>query len=520
MQTNKTNDLVKGALLLTVAGIISKMLSAAYRIPLQNLTGDIGFYIYQQVYPILGMTLVLALYGFPSAVARLAVTVERDRTKVSLTHFVLPLFFLLVIINGLIAFILWKNADRLAYFVGDGQLAPIFEKVSLVFLLIPFTALLRGVFQSQLHMQPIAFSQVSEQIVRVFIILATAILYSSGKLTSIYKIGEWATYAALLAGSIAVIVLLIFLIKDKPFTKESFSIPWKKYMYAIIVLGFVASLNHMILLLIQLADTLTLIPALQNFGLAKNEAMVAKGVFDRGQPLIQLGTVIGSSFALTLIPEATKTDHVSTRSLTETMTFSFYLATGATTGLFLIFPETNLLLYKDLSGTFSLQILSLAIILSTMSVTAIAVLQGAGVIIRTAVYILLAFIVKSISNIFLVPLLGITGSALATVFSLLCLTILVFIELLKKFPLQVFWQQLRWKPLTKAVLTMIFYIVMFKYVTPATLLESRLFLLGYVVFIVISGSFVFLLVLVRNRALTLDQMAALPFSRFFINFYK
>src|SRR5690625_1049950 len=138
------------------------------------------------------MTLILALYGFPSAIARIAVTVGKSRHKVSLTHFVLPLFLLLAFINGLMAFILWKNAHSLAQFVGDGQLAPAFEKVAFVFLLIPFTALLRGVFQSQIYMQPIAFSQVSEQVVRVFVILAAAIFYSLGKLPSIYNIGEWA----------------------------------------------------------------------------------------------------------------------------------------------------------------------------------------------------------------------------------------------------------------------------------------------------------------------------------------
>ena len=42
---------MKGAVLLTIAGFIVKLLSAVYRVPFQNLVGDQGFYIYQQVYP-------------------------------------------------------------------------------------------------------------------------------------------------------------------------------------------------------------------------------------------------------------------------------------------------------------------------------------------------------------------------------------------------------------------------------------------------------------------------------------
>ncbi|WP_347861764.1 oligosaccharide flippase family protein [Salimicrobium sp. PL1-032A] len=61
---------MKGAAWLFVAGIIGKILSAGYRIPLQNLGGDVGFYVYQQIYPIIGIGIVLALQGVPAAVSR------------------------------------------------------------------------------------------------------------------------------------------------------------------------------------------------------------------------------------------------------------------------------------------------------------------------------------------------------------------------------------------------------------------------------------------------------------------
>src|SRR5690625_6708399 len=64
------NHFFKGAFLLTYASLLSKVLSALYRIPLQNLAGDVGFYTYQQIYPFLGMAMILALYGFPAAVSR------------------------------------------------------------------------------------------------------------------------------------------------------------------------------------------------------------------------------------------------------------------------------------------------------------------------------------------------------------------------------------------------------------------------------------------------------------------
>src|SRR5699024_2790236 len=114
MDEKESNKLVRGALLLTLAGLVSKVLSAGYRIPLQNLTGDIGFYIYQQVYPLLGMALVFSLYGFPSAVARITVELKHQRKSLSVTHFAIPVFVLLFIMNGTIFIILYTNAQTLA----------------------------------------------------------------------------------------------------------------------------------------------------------------------------------------------------------------------------------------------------------------------------------------------------------------------------------------------------------------------------------------------------------------------
>src|SRR5690625_1999045 len=114
MQENKANTLVKGALLLTLAGVISKLLSAGYRIPLQNLTGDVGFYIYQQVYPLLGMALIFSLYGFPSAISRIVVELKNKGKSLSTIHFVLPIFVIMLIINSMLFVVLYVYAEPLA----------------------------------------------------------------------------------------------------------------------------------------------------------------------------------------------------------------------------------------------------------------------------------------------------------------------------------------------------------------------------------------------------------------------
>src|SRR5699024_745939 len=124
---NGTDKLVRGALLLTIAGLVSKILSAGYRIPLQNLTGDLGFYIYQQVYPLLGIATVLALYGFPSAISKLTADMQMEGRQVCFKSFYGPLGLILFGINGVIFLFLKMNAKSIAVWVGDENLAFAYE---------------------------------------------------------------------------------------------------------------------------------------------------------------------------------------------------------------------------------------------------------------------------------------------------------------------------------------------------------------------------------------------------------
>ncbi|WP_249872208.1 putative polysaccharide biosynthesis protein [Oceanobacillus saliphilus] len=524
MTGNETNRLVKGALLLTLAGLISKILSAGYRIPLQNLTGDLGFYIYQQIYPLIGIALILSLYGFPSAISKMTVELKAAGKSLSFRSFYLPVFFILAVINGAFFLILYMNAEAIAGWVGDTNLVHTYRLAAFVFLLVPLSALLRGVYQGNYYMKPIAFSQIGEQFVRVVIIILAA-LYVAHSNNDLYEIGQAAAIASIFGGFAAILILGFFFLRKRPVSNDRFEIPWKYYIKTLLILGIVAALNHMLLLVIQFADAFTLIPSLKVYGLSQVEAMEAKGVFDRGQPLIQLGTVLGSSFALAMIPsisnEKLKHDPATFyKYIRAALLFSFYLAVGATIGLIAIFPETNLLLYQDEKGTMELQLLVLSIFLCSMAITASSILQGLGNIKRTAGFVLIAFFVKWTGNQLLVPLLGITGSAIATVMSLLLLYIIVMYELKRKIPGLGFLSRIRWLTLIKSSVTMVTYILLMDWFLYDLVTASRLALLFYVVFIAFTGGLLFIIILLRGRAFTEDELEMLPKSQLFIRIYK
>lgn len=512
--TKQVNQLISGALILTLAGLLSKVLSAMYRIPLQNLTGDLGFYTYQQIYPLIATVMILSLYGFPLAVSRLTAEQLHAGHRLSYRYYFFPVILTLFVINGILALLLFIFAPQLAHVMQDEYLITPLRLSALLFLLIPFLAFFRGVFQASLEMKQTAYSQVIEQLVRVTIIIISAVFIFKGRI-AVRFIAELGVLSSFVGMSLAIIVLAIFFLRRYPLKKTVVDahkkVEWRTYFMTLLTFGMIAALNHLTLIFIQFIDVLTLVPQLIKAGFTPLMAMEEKGVFDRGIPLIQFGAVIGSSFALAFVPLLTKQNSTEQKhSLRDALSLSVYLASGATIGLIVIYEEVNKLLFKDTLGTPVLQILALSILLLSLVITGSAILQAYGYVRWTVLALCLSLLVKAILNYALVPLWASYGSALATIFSLLCLSILIIGKLTHNIQFSL-WKHFRFLPFIGANGAMALYLIFVKWLFPAMAL-NRFGLFIYVIFLVSTGALIYLLILLRYNVLEERQLRALPLA--------
>ncbi|MRH44987.1 oligosaccharide flippase family protein [Aquibacillus halophilus] len=515
-----TKQLFKGALLLTFTGLLSKILSAGYRIPLQNITGDLGFYIYQQIYPFLGIALMLSLYGFPTAVSKLVAEHKDNGIGLSISSFYLPVFGILCVINGVLFMGIYMNAGLIASTMGDAKLEGPLRVAAMAFLFVPFTSIIRGVFQGLNDMKPTALSQIIEQVVRVAIILITAVLLvKQGK--NIYQIGTGAAFGSIVGASIAGLLLLTIWYKRKPFESKPYSFHWIFYLRPIVLYGFLISVNHMLLLLLQFSDAFTLIPNLIEYGYSEDQAKIWKGIFDRGQPLIQLGTVLGSSIALAIVPTITRkrleqSPDQFISHIQSALKFSFYISVAATVGLIGIFPHANVLLFENAEGSFSLRILSLAILFSSLIITTASILQGLGYVYHTALYVMIGLVIKWLINSWLIPIYGITGSAVATVVSVL-IVLLLNIQQLKKVLPRTKLLSIHWGAFLIATSVLILFLfIMNQYIFYFIEVSSRFECLGFVLLVSSLGAVGYLVLLVKWNGFTDKELSAFPFGELFV----
>ncbi|WP_251554320.1 putative polysaccharide biosynthesis protein [Neobacillus muris] len=440
---NPSKALVRGAFILTAAAIITKILSAIYRIPFQNIVGDIGFYIYQQIYPFYGMAVVLSTTGFPVVISKLFAE-QRHAGNEGNARFLVAVSLVYLQLFGLLCFaILYFGADVIAVWMNDPQLVILLRAVSVVFLAVPVVSVLRGYFQGKSDMVPTAFSQVAEQGVRVVTILGLSYLLMQRRV-SLYLIGGGAMFGSFTGSVIAAIVLFMFLWKRKEWKyiapkirnlRSSFQ-EGKRIFKALTVQGLAICLSGMLMIFLQLADSLNLYSLLASNGIEPDAAKSLKGVFDRGQPLIQLGTVAATSMSLTLVPLITRERLAGHPSFLQdkiqlAVKISIVIGTGASVGLWAIIRPVNIMLFENGAGSSVLGLLSFVIFFSSIILTIVSILQGLGRLIFPAAAITAVFPLKYLFNLLFIPMFNTDGAAISSLVSLGIITAILWLQLKK-----------------------------------------------------------------------------------------
>ncbi|WP_010169547.1 putative polysaccharide biosynthesis protein [Bacillus coahuilensis] len=436
-----SRNYLKGALILTVAALVTKVLSAIYRVPFQNIVGDTGFYIYQQVYPFYGVLIALSTYGFPVIFSRMIAERIEDGDQYGVSQ-VLKTGFWLLLGMGLLGFsFLFSFAPFISKGMGDPHLTPLIQMVSISFLFLPFLSLWRGLFQGKGNMIPTAVSQVLEQIVRVVTILLLSYLaVASGR--SLYAAGEGALFGSVTGGLTGMLVLFFFTYKEG-MLKHSYASLDIRLMKEILVNGTFICISGMLLVLLQLVDAFSVYPMLLESGIDEAIAKIEKGVYDRGQPLIQLGTVVATSLSLTSVPLLSGAfkrgeNREVNRYIILAIKVSIVIGSAAAVGLVNVIEVTNITLFSTNKGSNVLAVFVISILFSSIILTVSGVLHGIGKIYTPGIFILLGVVFKYACNTVLVPRLGTMGASIATVLALGLISACLVFSIRKIFDVRAF----------------------------------------------------------------------------------
>ncbi len=163
--------LLKGAFILSLGGIITKVLGAVYRIPLTNILGGEGIGLYQMVFPLYATLLTFSSTGVPSGVSKLIA--EGKNPEITLKSS-LKVF---TVVGTALSLCMAVFSNKLALLQGNEKAGVCYALLSPSVLLVSMISCFRGYYQGFSNMKPTAISQILEQAVKLTLGIALCLAF-------------------------------------------------------------------------------------------------------------------------------------------------------------------------------------------------------------------------------------------------------------------------------------------------------------------------------------------------------
>lgn len=203
---SKKQSFLKGASILGGAGIVIKILGAAFKIPLGNLIGGDGMALFMAPYPFYNWLLVIAAAGIPAAIAKLVAEREMLEDYEGAYKVIRVVRKPLMLLSVIFFVCVFFGAPYIAKSVSLPQAELAFRTIAPALLFVPMMAIYRGFFQGQQRLEVFAVSQIIEQVFRVALGLGLAfLLYKKG--TAYAAAG--ATFGAAGGGLVALVFVYV-----------------------------------------------------------------------------------------------------------------------------------------------------------------------------------------------------------------------------------------------------------------------------------------------------------------------
>lgn len=397
------STLAKGTIVLTVAGLLTRVLGFFYRIWLSDRLGSELLGIYQMIFPISGVCYTIYASGIQTAISKLTAE-KKSPVSVFFHGLMLSLFLSL-----LLSLIVYESAPLLAarFLFEERTVAPL-RILSFMFPFGAVTACCNGYYYGKSNSRFPAISQLTEQVIRIacaylLASFVSGLTFSCELAVLVLVFGEAAS---------AVISLLSFLAtecKDRKGRKYALK---KEQIKSVSQLALPLGFHRLIINLLHSFEA-TLVPfTLQQAGFAKSDAISKFGILNgMAFPFIYFPTALTGSLSVLLLPVVSRArgegNFTYLRKVIR-LSLGFSLTLGmACTLFFVLFGNFlgNFVFHEPLAGTY-LTILAWLCPFLYISSTLSSILNGLGKVYQTFCISVASLVIKIGCMILFVPRFG------------------------------------------------------------------------------------------------------------------
>ncbi len=380
---------IKGAAILSISGIIVKLLGAALRIPLSNKIGA-GMAYYNVAYTIYAIFLVLATAGIPVAISRL-VSERLSMGNGKGAHKVFTTAMKLMLAIGVGSFaICYFGAGPISALIKIPDAEISLKAIAPALCIVPMLSAFRGYFQGQQNMTPTAVSEIGEQVVRVVVGLALGFyLYRYGLDTA----AAGATFGAGAGALVGILIISVIYfangrrleVRQRRTTGRDES--QRSILKKIAWIAVPVIIGAEIMPTMSFVDTSIIVARLQATGWSAEDALDLYSQYGAYcDTLISLPQTFTQAIAVSMVPSIAaffwqnKIEKVNA-NIKISMRLTMILACPCAVGLFVLARPILAMLYPDqlesaLAAVPTLRVMTVGVILLAISQTTTGALQS------------------------------------------------------------------------------------------------------------------------------------------------
>ncbi len=403
------NQIIKGTLILSVAGILTRFIGFYYRIFLSNTIGANSIGLYQMIFPLYNLCLSVSVVGIETAIAKYVAEKHACHSPEHCLSILKTGLSLALYSSIILSFLLYILSEPLAtYYLQDIRCKVLLQYAAYA---IPFCSIhgcILGYFLGKSNAWIPALAQLTEQVSKVGILfLLSKFAFSKSFLSPSIAmlglfIGEFSSFLFCL-------VALIWDIKKCGCKTHTFP---KRKLFA---MAYPISSGRVLTSVILSSEAVLILNGLRKFGLLHDQALQVYGILSgMAMPFIFFPSTITTSLASMILPtisEAQSTSDNRRISKTSALVIQYCFAVGIFfTGIFFLYgKQIGITIYNNTdAGTF-ISILSWLCPFMYLGATLSSILNGLGLT-KTTFYINISTAFLRITGIYvLIPNFGITG---------------------------------------------------------------------------------------------------------------
>ncbi len=394
MTSKAGRSVIRGVSVLSIAGILCKLIGLFFTVPLTRIIGSEGLGIYQSVYPTYNLLLTLSSAGLPVAVSRMVSHyLAKDDPRNAHRVFKVALWLLTGLGCIFMLLMLVGNASLTAL-VQEPRASLGFHAIAPCLALVCALSTFRGFMQGQQNMQPTAVSQILEQIGKVIFSLPLA-YFGTRQNLALGAAGALLGITISEAIATAVIAIQYFskrkAFEARPQLAEGPAASFSSLANVLFSISIPITISACIVPLAQFVDSVMMVPRMMDSGLTNEVARSLYGVFSGLViRLINMPTALALAIAMSLVPavsaaQAVKDEEGTRQASAQGLKLAFVLGFPCSIGMSVLAKQIFGFLYLESlepsqfqTGWELLTVSSLTIVLFTVVQATSGILQGLG----------------------------------------------------------------------------------------------------------------------------------------------